>query len=107
MTLLLRLSELGWPDEAEEATHQWKARAHVHNNQLDPRPRTHARVLPCWVDDVTVLDDRYETCYGGKTATSERQCQCVDRQCNELVVKTYRAPRQNKDMTSIFCLFFI
>lgn len=77
MTLLLRLSELCWPDEAEEATHEWKAGAHVHNYQLDPRPCAHARVLPCRVDDVTVLDDRDESCYGGETAAFQ-QCQFVD-----------------------------
>lgn len=68
MALLLRLSELPWPDEAEEATHQREAGAHVHNHQLNPRPRAHAGVLPGGIDDVAILDDGHETCYGGKTA---------------------------------------
>lgn len=68
MTLLLRLPELSWPDQAEEATHERKAGAHVHDYQFDPRPCAHARVLPCRVDDVTVLDDRDESCYCCKTA---------------------------------------
>lgn len=69
MTFLLRLSEFPWPDEAEEATHEREAGARVHNDQLDPRPRAHTRVLPCWIDDVAVLDDGDEACYGGETAT--------------------------------------
>lgn len=69
MALLLGLSELLWPDEAKEATHQGEAGAHVHNHQLDSRPRAHAGVLPGGIDDVAVLDDGDEACYGGEAAT--------------------------------------
>lgn len=107
VTLLFCLSKSPWPDEAEEATHQREAGAHVHDHQLYPRPRAHTRVLPCRIDDVAVLDDGDETCYSGETATL--MC-CVSIPILKgwsLDWNTYRAPKQNKPMTRVFCRFFI